>query len=275
MRLVANPGSRPPRAGIGVVTDGEMRPADFFTAQFYRDLTRFAAAAARPASEGPGHDQQQRFEVLEPITASGGLGTVAEFEYARRQTASIPDRVGVAWAFVPILNAEMRELQAAGATFIQGRQPTSPRSSNAEGVTVRRAAHLCFGNYMGRQLTKRNAPTGRSDQVLRFDVDELVLEFANRELAELEIAGELAGQRYLAAGVVDVKDSFIETPDDVAERIERFLAYLPVALERLGRQARLRLQADVPSGCPGEARRAHGRPRPRPRKTGERSQPRP
>lgn len=194
-------------------------------------------------------------------------------ERARRQTASIPDRVGVASEFVPILSAEMRELQAAGATFLQGRQPTSPRSSNAEGATVRRAAHLCFGNYRGRHLTKRNASTGRSDQVLRFCVDELVLEFANRELAELEIAGELAGQRYLAAGVVEVKDSYIETPDDVAERIERFLAYLPV--ERLGRQARLRLQADVPSGCPGEARGAHGRPRPRPRKTGERSQPRP
>jgi len=49
---------------------------------------------------------------------------------------------------------------------------------------VRLAAHLCFGNFMGRPLAKR---TYRPvlDQLRRFAVHELVLEFANREISAL------------------------------------------------------------------------------------------
>ena len=60
--------------------------------------------------------------------------------------------------------------------------------------------------------------------MLGFDVDELVLEFANREMAEVEILGEIAtAGRDVAAGVVDVKNYYIETPEDVAERIDAIL----------------------------------------------------
>ena len=61
--------------------------------------------------------------------------------------------------------------------------------------------------------------------MLGFRVDELVLEFANRELAEIEIAAEVAAAgRDVAVGVIDVKNSYVETADDVAERIDRVLA---------------------------------------------------
>jgi 5-methyltetrahydropteroyltriglutamate--homocysteine methyltransferase len=57
--------------------------------------------------------------------------------------------------------------------------------------------------------------------MLGFRVDELVLEFANREMAEVEILGEIAAAgRHVAAGVIDVKNSWIETADDVAERVD-------------------------------------------------------
>src|SRR5919202_1691698 len=73
-------------AGVDVVTDGEMRRAGFFTAEFYSHLT-----GVRPLEPdrrwGPsGHDQQHRFEVLEPIAAPHGLGVVEEFTYARSRT---------------------------------------------------------------------------------------------------------------------------------------------------------------------------------------------
>jgi 5-methyltetrahydropteroyltriglutamate--homocysteine methyltransferase len=52
-----------------------------------------------------------------------------------------------------------------------------------------------------------------------------VLEFANREMAELGILGEIAAAgRHLGVGVVDVKNSWVETADDVAERIDAVLA---------------------------------------------------
>ena len=71
---------------------------------------------------------------------------------------------------------------------------------------VRLGAHLCFGNYLGRPLARR---TYRPvlDAMLGFHVDELVLEFANREMAEVEILGEIAAAgRDVAAGVIDVKN---------------------------------------------------------------------
>ena len=43
--------------------------------------------------------------------------------------------------------------------------------------------------------------------MLGFHVDELVLEFANREMAEVEILGEItAAGTDVAAGVIDVKN---------------------------------------------------------------------
>jgi 5-methyltetrahydropteroyltriglutamate--homocysteine methyltransferase len=83
---------------------------------------------------------------------------------------------------------------------------------------------------MGRPLAKR---TYRPvlDQLRRFAVHELVLEFANRELAELEVLAELADRFDVAAGVIDVKNSYVETAVDVAERIDRVLEHVPA--ERL------------------------------------------
>ena len=60
-----------------------------------------------------------------------------------------------------------------------------------------------------------------------------MLEFANREMTELDVLPELADAGFdLAVGVVDVKSSYLESPDDVAGRAELVLrAGVPV--ERL------------------------------------------
>ena len=73
-------------AGIDVVSDGEMRRVGFFTAEFYRHLTGLRALPPARRLGAPGHDQQHRFEVLEPIAAPAGLGVVEEFRYARTRT---------------------------------------------------------------------------------------------------------------------------------------------------------------------------------------------
>jgi 5-methyltetrahydropteroyltriglutamate--homocysteine methyltransferase len=255
-------------AGIDLLTDGEMRRAGFFTAEFYRHMTGLRALEPERRLGAIGHDQQHRFEVLEPVTAPNGLGVVDEFAYARTRTerplkvtipgpftlsgrlktgSVYPDRIVAAWAFVPIINAEVRALEAAGAGWIQVDEPSPAIHPEAPvdfaelfnaaiaglGPDVRVAAHLCFGNYMGRPLAKR---TYRPvlDQVLRFNVAELVLEEANREMAELDLLAEIsAAGRDLAIGVVDVKSSYVETPSDVAERVDVLLA-AGVPIDRLG-----------------------------------------
>jgi 5-methyltetrahydropteroyltriglutamate--homocysteine methyltransferase len=126
----------------------------------------------------------------------------------------------------------------AGAHFIQIDDPSPaihpdmaaefPALFNAavDGISVRLGAHLCFGNYAGRPLGKR-AYEPVLDQMLALNVDELALEAANRELAELPLMGEISAVRHLAVGLVDVKNYYLETPEDVAERIRKVLDYVP------------------------------------------------
>ena len=247
-------------AGIDVVSDGEMRRAGFFTAEFYRHLSGVEPLPSDRRLGAGGHDQQHRFRVLEAIASPDGLGVVEEFRYARTRTTrpikvTIPgpftlsgrltygagqvyaDRIATARAFVPILAAEVERLVAAGATYIQIDEPSPaihPEASHefaalfndsVAGVQgrVRLAAHLCFGNFMGRPLAARvYRPV--LEQALAFQVDELVLEWANREMAELDIAHDVtAAGRDLGAGVVDVKSYHLESADEVAARIERIL----------------------------------------------------
>jgi 5-methyltetrahydropteroyltriglutamate--homocysteine methyltransferase len=247
-------------AGIDVITDGEMRRAGFFTAEFYRHLTGVRELPTDRRWGPGGHDQQHRFEVLEPITAPNGLGVVEEFRAARPRTnrplkVTLPGpytlsgrlrtgpgevyrtRVAAAEAFVPILAAELDRLIEAGADLIQIDEP-SPAihpDAPADFATLfnkaietargraRLGAHLCFGNYQGRPLASRSYRPIR-DAMLGFEVDELVLEFANRELAEIDLVADLAAAgRDVAAGVVDVKNYHLESPEEVAARIERIL----------------------------------------------------
>jgi 5-methyltetrahydropteroyltriglutamate--homocysteine methyltransferase len=248
-------------AGIDLVTDGEMRRAGFFTAEFYRHITGVRALPSDRRLGAGGHDQQHRFEVLEEIRAADGLGVVAEFRYAsgrarRPLKVTLPgpytlsgrlrtgpgetyaDRDAAAQAFVPILRAELEGLVAAGAKHIQIDDPSPAIHPDApsdfaalfnaavEPIVgkVRLGAHLCFGNYLGRPLARR---TYRPvlEAMLGFRVDELVLEFANREMAEVGLLGEItAAGRDVAAGVIDVKNYHLESADEVAERVDQVLA---------------------------------------------------
>jgi len=247
-------------AGVDVVSEGEMRRVGFFTAEFYRHLTGVSPLEPERRLGPAGHDQQHRFEVLEAIEAPNGLGVVEEFEYARTRTTRpikvtvpgpftlsgrlsygagevYPDRIAAARAFVPILAAEFERLVEAGATYIQIDEPSPaihPEASaefaalfNDAAAAVQGrvtlAAHLCFGNFYGRPLSRRLYRPVLA-QALAFEVSEFVLEFANREMAELDVAADItAAGRHLSAGVIDVKNYYLETADDVAWRIDRLL----------------------------------------------------
>ena len=170
---------------------------------------------------------------------------------------------------MPILAAEVGRLADAGATYIQVDEPSPaihPEASHefatlfnesVAGVQgrVRLAAHLCFGNFMGRPLAARPyRPV--LEQALAFQVDELVLEWANREMAELDVAGDVAAAgRDLGAGVVDVKSYHIESADEVADA-HRAHPGCGGARGPAAAGARLRLLADGPLGHAPQARRA-------------------
>ena len=59
-------------------------------------------------------------------------------------------------------------------------------------------------------------------------VDQFALEFANREMIELDLLGEIVrGGKRAGAGVVDVKSFYVETAEDVAERVRACLEHVP------------------------------------------------
>lgn len=250
-------------AGVDIVSDGEMRRVGFFTAEFYGHLTGLRELPPQRKMGIVGHDQRESYEVIAPITAPNGLGLVAEYNYVKTRTAhpiKMPcpgpytlagrlkpgsvykDRMEVAHALANIINAELKALVSMGAEFIQIDEPSyavhasSPRdfvdlfNRTVDGVRVKIGIHLCFGNFVGRPVAKR---TYRPlfPHILDVHAAQFALEFANRELAEIDLWKEFPNDKELAAGLIDVKNYYVETPEDVAERIRVALKY--VAPEKL------------------------------------------
>lgn len=54
---------------------------------------------------------------------------------------------------------------------------------------------------------------------------------ANREFAELDMLADIAEHKDIAVRIVDVKNYYIETPEDVAERVRLCFEHAPA--ERL------------------------------------------
>jgi 5-methyltetrahydropteroyltriglutamate--homocysteine methyltransferase len=83
----------------------------------------------------------------------------------------------------------------------------------------RRAVHLCFGNYGGQTIRK-----GHWASLLEFfnalHADHLVLELAHRPPDDLHALKDVDPRIKMGIGVVDVKVNPIETPEEIARRIE-------------------------------------------------------
>ena len=62
---------------------------------------------------------------------------------------------------------------------------------------------------------------------LDLQVDEIHLEMASREFAEIELIRSIAEVMDVAVGIVDVKSYYIETSQDVAERVRACLLHAP------------------------------------------------
>ena len=94
-----------------------------------------------------------------------------------------------------------------------------------DGISTERAVHICFGNYGGQSVQK-----GFWRDLLPFlnclQVNHLVLEFARRGYEELPAFRELDPRIGLGLGVVDIKNTVIESPDLIASRIANAVGVL-------------------------------------------------
>ena len=82
------------------------------------------------------------------------------------------------------------------------------------------AVHFCFGNYGGQTIQ-----AGKWEALVSFlnslHADHLVLELAHRPEEDLEALKEVDPRIGVGIGVVDIKVNHIETPEQIASRIEK------------------------------------------------------
>jgi len=246
------------RAGLDIITDGEVRRLDGYVDSYYAIIKGISPLPVKRKVGPWGYDQQTRYEAVARIeTPPGGLGIVKEFEYAKAHTAKRlkatcagpltfgsrihPGKiytgvVDVAERFAEVINAECKALVAAGAEIIQLDEPARGNVSGeemarlynlaTEGVKAKLGFHVCFGNRYGRSRFDRSYRP-YFPGLLKARADQFVLEFAGRELSELDVWKEYGAGRELGAGVVDVKGFYPETPEEVAKRIRRVLTVCP------------------------------------------------
>lgn len=253
-------------AGLDVISDGEQTRYDF-NLSFYGRLEGLNSTPSSPRRFGPpAHDQRGKYEVIGTLRSKHGLGAVEEFKLLRKIAppgpalkASVPgpytlsgrinpggsyrDRWAVTEALIPIVREELEQLVQSGCREITLDEPSmscyahreDPRrfvkifAETIKTITgrCRLSAHLCFGNYKGRAVgLRRYAPLFPA--FFELPVDEMHLEMASREFAEIEVIHEIADRGLdVAVGIVDVKSYYIETPSDVAERVRLCLKYAP------------------------------------------------
>jgi len=261
-------------AGIDIVSDGELR----------RDNDIDYLLIRVPGVDIPHRAKTDYYDYYDaviirplPEAESTGLGLAADFAFTREQTArpikfsftgpfslsrrirntAYPDPAGLVRALARWLNAAARELADTGADFLQIDEPfLAGYPENVElaieavnivtdGVDASWALHVCYGNRYARPLWE-----GHYDflfpAVLSARVDLLVLEFARKGLDDLRLFKQYAWDRSVGLGVIDVKTTEVESPDQVASRIRRALDFVPADRLVINPDCGLRhLSADV------------------------------
>jgi len=246
------------RAGLDLISDGEMRRQGFIVSIF-RYFHGLKPIEPRRKVGILSYDGHVLYEPVERITAPAGLGTLAELEYLQRVTTlpfkiTLPgpltlatqitkggpyrDRVEIATDLAALINRELKALAARGARYLQlddvyqsfimePKRLVELYDRCFDGVTIeRRFWHICFGTLEGFGFGERSYrplfPTIGS-----VSADQLVFEFANREMAESELWREFDCPKELGAGVLDLKNFYVESADLVARRIRRMLQSVP------------------------------------------------
>lgn len=252
-------------AGLDVITDGEQTRLDF-NLSFYGFINGIENNTNETRKFGPpAHDQRGKNSIVGELTAPKGLGTVAEFKRLVKLTpagpvlkASVPgpytlsgrllanekykDRYAITEALLPLISNELEALVNAGCREITVDEPSMSCYAYKEDTkrfvdifnrTVKPivgkcnlSTHLCFGNYKGRSVGNRSIKPMLPD-FLDLNIDEIHIEMANREFAEIELLKIFAEKMNVAVGIIDVKNYYIESVDDVVERIQRCLKYIP------------------------------------------------
>jgi 5-methyltetrahydropteroyltriglutamate--homocysteine methyltransferase len=239
-------------AGLDIVTDGELRRdnmIDYF-------VERLPGVQVDRSSKKFYYDFYDS-EVLGKIPMAA-IGLVDDFRFLlanteretkicitgphsltkRIRNKHYPTEEALATDIARVMNMELKELVKAGAKLIQIDEPYYsgfPEDINwgvkvlnalVEGVNAKIAVHICYGNRYGKPSWE-GSYRYLFPAILDAKVQQLSLEFARRGGEDLDLFREFSPPFELGAGVIDVKDHAVETPDIVAERIRKTIKVVP------------------------------------------------
>ena len=240
-------------AGIDIVTDGEVRRESYFN--------HFANALDGIDIDNPGYVQSRAGSpspvprVVGPVRRTRPVEVeAARFLRAntdRRVKITVPgpftmtqlavdehygDVEALAMAYADAVNAELKDLKAAGADVVQIDEPylqARPELARAFGIAaINRAlavvpgptvVHMCFGYA----YVVKDKPSGYSflPELASCDASHISIEAAQPKL-DLAVLERLPGKSILV-GVLDLGDRAVETAETVAGRLRAALQVLP------------------------------------------------
>jgi 5-methyltetrahydropteroyltriglutamate--homocysteine methyltransferase len=241
------------RAGVDVVTDGEMRRESysnrFATALDGVDLDRPGVALDRTGHENPvprvvGPIRRTRPVELRDVEFLRGLTerrikiTVpGPFTMAQQaQDDHYGDERELALAYAEAVNVELHDLKAAGADVVQIDEPylqARPEQARQyaveaidralDGIECETVLHTCFGYAHIVHDRLDGYPFLR-------ELNECAATHLSLEAAQPRLDPEVlrdVPDKVIVLGVLDLGSGQAESPDDVARRIERALQVLP------------------------------------------------
>lgn len=197
------------------------------------DFERLMRVAATLVPEGV----TLKASIPGPFTLSGRLIPNAQY----------PDRYAVTEALLPIVRDEIGRLLETGCAEVCVDEPSMSCYAHKEDTkrfvdifnrTVEPAVgkarvcmHLCFGNFKGRSVGCKR-PECMFPDFLGMHVDEMHLEMATLNFKPIALIRQIVDAGIDAAvGIIDVKSYYIESPDDIVDRVRLCLEHAPA--ERL------------------------------------------
>jgi 5-methyltetrahydropteroyltriglutamate--homocysteine methyltransferase len=138
------------------------------------------------------------------------------------------DPAALTLALADVLAAQVRHIDAAVIQVDEANLPGRPEDAELAAEAINRildvvpgtpAVHLCFGNY-GGQPVQSGTWAKLTDFFDRIHADHVVLELARPGYGDLERLGDVDRKLRLGIGVIDIKTTIVETPSEVAARIQ-------------------------------------------------------
>jgi 5-methyltetrahydropteroyltriglutamate--homocysteine methyltransferase len=149
------------------------------------------------------------------------------------------DHRALALAYAEAVNAEVKDLFAAGADVVQLDEPwfrNAPEQARAygvevvnralEGVSGTTALHLCFG-YAALVPKRGGGRYEFLEELADSAVQQISIEAAQPRLELAPLRTLAAAGKTVVLGTLDLGDPTVETPDTVAARIRAALEYVP------------------------------------------------